>query len=233
MLERIHCTSTENEFLSWFFSIARKNLSYSHSSVIDSCHSSLSDGFIQQSKASRRRQWGPKPIVTLVGLYGFIKYLFASLGLHLQLRGSYFLINQSLVITCSYLFLLKTPCKGCKRKWEECPIKFIILKTFQLHLIIKMVTDLQSCLWTHLALLDKGQQVKNHNSNKHKWRGFERPSISENDYCSPDVILGIVFYRWPGKQASNTKNIFKDLQVKFWVGFDWLLCRGWGCEELL
>lgn len=178
MLERIHCTSTANEFLSWFFSIARKNknLSYSHSSVIDSCHSSLSGGFIQQNKASGRRQWGPKPIVTLVGLYGFIKYLFASLSLHLQLRGSYFLINQLLVITCSYLFPLTTPCKGCKRKWEEWPIKFIILKTLQLHLIIKMVTDLQSCLWTHLALLDKGQQVKNHNSNKHKWWGFERPS---------------------------------------------------------
>lgn len=50
MLERIHCRSSANEFLSWFFSIARKNttLSYSHCSVIDSCHCSLSDGFVKQ-----------------------------------------------------------------------------------------------------------------------------------------------------------------------------------------
>lgn len=192
MLERIHCRTAANEFLSWFLSIARKNknLIYSHISFIYSHHRSLSDGFIQQSKASGRRQWGRKAIVTPVGLCGLIKYLFPSSDLHLQLRGSYSLINQLLVISCPYLFLFTTPCKGCQRKWEECPIKFIIHKTFQLHLIIKTITDLQSSLWTHLSLLHKGQQVKNHNSNKHKCRGFETVSITENDYCSPNAILG-------------------------------------------
>lgn len=216
MLEMIYCCSTVSEFLSWHLSTVRKKKNQVFTQL---CYWFLALFFIwwlhtaKQSKLEKTM--GTRAYCNYSRImWAYITYLFASLGLHLQPRGSYFLINQLLVITCLYFSLFTTPCKGCQRKWEECPIKFIIHKTFQLHLVIKIATGLQSLLWTHLTLLDKGQQVKSHNSNKHKWRRFERGSISENDYCSCNAMLSMAFDRRPGGQASNTRDIFKESQVE-------------------